>query len=135
MTAALRGTETGLQFQQALSSEGFEFWCFDRACCRIPSMWAMMAGSLAKDWNDRFERAQVKPRTWRVVVGALILFSKVGHFVTTQGDIMKRLDLWAPVNSEALGYDVASSLMWLLAIWLIASGLQPRQVQLPPEPK
>jgi hypothetical protein len=48
---------------------------------------------------------------------------------------MARFDLWPPVNAEAIGYDLASTLLWLLAIWLIVTGMQPRKVTLPPDPK
>jgi hypothetical protein len=35
----------------------------------------------AKDWNQRFEKAEQKPRVVRIVFGVLILLSKISHFI------------------------------------------------------
>jgi hypothetical protein len=92
-----------------------------------------------KDWAKRFEKAEQKPRAGRIVFGVLILLSKVSHFIPVNPDqpkgIMGLLDLWPPIGAEAIGYDLASTLLWPVAVWLIMSGVQPRKVILPPEPK
>jgi hypothetical protein len=92
-----------------------------------------------KDWTQRFEKAEQKPRVGRLVFGILILLSKASHFIAVNPDqpkgIMGLLDLWPPTNAEAIGYDLGSTLLWLVALWLIVTGVQPKAVTLPPEPK
>jgi hypothetical protein len=88
-----------------------------------------------KNWSERFEKAQPRQRTWRVFLGAFILIAKIGHIVSSEGGIVQRLDLWPLDNSEAIGYDFASVGLWILAAWLIASGVRSRKVELPPETK
>ena len=81
---------------------------------------------MEKDWSERFERTQAKPRIGRVVLGAFILIARVGHILMIPGGFAQRLDLWPPNNGEAVGYDLAGLTMWILAVWLIVSGLKPR---------
>ena len=90
-----------------------------------------------KNWTERFETAQQKPKTWRVAVGLIILLVKVSSIIQphTSNDVLGRLDLYPSTNAEALGYDLASTLLWLAAVWLIVSGLQSRKVVLPSGPK
>ena len=52
---------------------------------------------------------------FKLIFGSLIFLAKVSQ---------PNRDFWLTPNAESFGYDVMSFLMYLLALWLIVSGVQ-----------
>jgi hypothetical protein len=78
-----------------------------------------------KDWNERFQRAQAKPRVGRVVVGIGIIVVRV--FTLAYGIPEIYLETFA----NRLGALLGDMILFALAIWLIYTGRRPAKVNIP----
>jgi len=86
-----------------------------------------LGGPREKDWNERFERAQSKPRPWRIAVGIVLPAGKVGQFFMSGGTGF----LQSPDPAERAGAYFGDALLFAGAVWLIYSGFRQTRVKLP----
>jgi hypothetical protein len=82
-----------------------------------------------KDWNERFERDQNKPRHWRIVVGLLLIAVEAKNHIGPDPNLLTADD-----PSQQLGMHVAAVLLVALGCWLIYSGFKPKTVRIPKDP-
>jgi hypothetical protein len=79
-----------------------------------------LGGPIEKNWDERFERAQSKPRDWRVALGAVPTMGKIGQFFMSGGTDL----LQSPNTAERTGAWFGDALVFVLAAWLIYFGVQ-----------
>jgi hypothetical protein len=84
-----------------------------------------LGAPIEKDWNERFERAQSKPRYWRIAVGAFLIVGKIGQFFMSGTTGL----LQSPDPSERAGAWFGDVLLVAAAVWLIYSGSKPARVR------
>jgi len=80
-----------------------------------------------KDWNERFERSQAKPRHWRIVVGVILIALKIGQFPANGEHGL----LQSPNLAERSGAYFGDALLFAFAAWLIYSGFKPAKAKIP----
>lgn len=80
-----------------------------------------------KDWNERFERSQAKPRHWRIAVGVVLIAIKIIQFASPGG-----LEFLENPNTAGLAGSIFGDVViFALAGWLIYSGFKPAKVKIP----
>jgi hypothetical protein len=90
---------------------------------------SIRASDVDKDWNERFERAQRKPRHWRIAVGVLLIGIEAKNHLAPDPNLLA-----ADNPSQQLGMNVAAVLIVALSCWLIYSGFKPKKVSIPKDP-
>jgi hypothetical protein len=85
---------------------------------------------MEKDWNERFERSQKKPRYWRIVVGLLLIVVEAKNHIAPDPNLLK-----ADNPSQQLGMNIAAVLIVVLGCWLIYSGFRPKKVGISKDPE
>jgi hypothetical protein len=77
-----------------------------------------------KDWNERFERAQKRPRHWRIALGVVLTAIKIIQFASPGG-----LEFLENLNTAGLAGSIFGDVViFVLAGWLIYSGFKPGKI-------
>jgi len=85
-----------------------------------------LGAPIEKDWSERFERAQAKPRHWRIVLGIILIALKVGQlFANGEHGLLQSPNLY-----ERAGAYFGDLFLFVLAGWLIYTGFKPARVKI-----